>query len=184
MEHVGTVEIQTERLVLRRFRKEDAEALFCNYGSDPLVRRYISFAPCQTREGAEGFIGMHLECYRNDPDFYGWAITLRNEVIGSIGLFRLEHETDSCELGYSIGSRWWGQGIATEAVRAVLRFAFDRIGAHRIFASHHVENTASGRVLLKAGMRQEGILRDGQKNPDGTYSDLILYAVLSTDRLP
>ena len=181
MEHVGTMEIETERLVLRRFRREDAEALYRNYGSDPPVHRYISYAPCQTKEGTEGFIEMHLENYEHDPDFYGWAITLDKEVIGTIGLFHLDPWADSCEVGYSLGSRWWGQGFATEALQAVLRFAFEKVGAHRIFASHHIENTASGKVLEKAGMQYEGTLRDEQKNPDGTYSDLKLYAVLSTD---
>lgn len=182
MNTVGTKEINTKRLKLRQFCNEDIEAVFNNYGSDPKVNKYISFAPCASMEGAQGFIGMHINNYENDPDFYGWAVTLDGEVIGSIGLFNVDKDAESCELGYSIGSRWWGKGFATEAAKAVLNFAFSEICAHRIYASHHIDNAASGKVLEKIGMQYEGILRDGQKNFDGTFSDLKLYEVLSTDK--
>ncbi len=182
MNHKGTIEIRTERLVLRKFTQNDFEDVFQNYGSDPLVNRYISYAPCAEIESAKGFIGMHLDQYEKNPSFYGWALTVDNEVIGSIGLFNVSDETDQAELGYSIGSRWWKKGYATEAAKAVIDFAFDTVGFHRIYASHHFENTASGHVLEKIGMQYEGTLRDGQKNADGTYADLKLYAVLKQDR--
>ncbi len=124
---------------------------------------------------------MHLEQYAENPSFYGWAITLDNVVIGSIGLFNVDEDSEQCELGYSIGSKWWGCGYASEAAKAVIDFGFRQIEAHRIYASHHIENTASGRVLTKIGMKPEGILRDGQKNADGTFSDLKLYARICTD---
>ncbi|MDO4650713.1 MAG: GNAT family N-acetyltransferase, partial [Eubacteriales bacterium] len=86
MNHKGTIEIRTERLVLRKFTQNDFEDVFQNYGSDPLVNRYISYAPCAEIESAKGFIGMHLDQYEKNPSFYGWALTVDNEVIGSIGL--------------------------------------------------------------------------------------------------
>lgn len=182
MNHTGTVNIKTERLLLRRFARGDAAAAYENFGSDPLVGRYISFIPCATMQSAERFIAMHLQKYGSDPDFYGWAIDLNGTVIGSAGLFNIDDGADSCELGYSIGSRWWGKGYATEAATAIVKFAFDQMGAHRVFASHHAGNTASGRVLQKIGMQFEGTMRDGQRNPDGSYSDLKLYAILATQR--
>ncbi len=181
MKAVGTSTINTERLQLRRFRIEDVQAVYENYGSDPKVNTYISFAPCATLEGAQGFIAMHMEQYEKDPSFYGWAITLDDTVIGSIGLFNVDEDSEQCELGYSLGSRWWGAGYGSEAAKAVLKYGFEQVEAHRIYASHHIDNQASGRVLAKIGMKSEGILRDGQKNADGTFSDLVLYARLSTD---
>lgn len=178
---VGTEEIRTERLVLRRFRESDVQSVYDNYGSDPKVSEYISFVPCASLEGAKSFVSMHLEQYRDNPAFYGWAITVDDVVIGSIGLFNVDADVEQCELGYSIGSRWWGHGYATEAAAAVVAYAFDRMKAHRVYASHHIGNLASGRVLTKIGMKEEGILRDGQHNPDGTFSDLKLYAKLCTD---
>ena len=179
----GTVRIDTERLALRRFMETDADDLYENYGSDDNVRRFISFFPCSTREGAREFIDMHIQRYQATRDFYGWAITLDGVVIGSIGLFDIDHESDSCEIGYSLGSRWWGLGYATEAVSAVLDFAFNTLGAHRIQATYHPDNIASKRVLEKVNMRYEGVMRDGQKNPDGSFSDQIVCARLSTDNL-
>lgn len=180
MRSIGTEAITTERLKLRRFQISDIDAVFKNYGSDIKVHRYISFAPCSTLKTTKEFIEMHLKQYDANPDFYGWAITLNEEVIGSIGLFNVE-KSGQCELGYSIGSAWWGHGYATEAAKAILTFAFKKMQAHRVYASHHIDNISSGKVLEKIGMRYEGTMRDGQKNQDGTYSDLKLYAVLETD---
>jgi len=181
MQSLGTCRIETERLALRRFAESDIEDTFRNYGSDPLVNRYISFAPCSTIEGTREFIGGHIIRYMDDPDFYGWAISLDGKVIGSIGLFDIDKESESCEIGYSLGSRWWGKGYATESVNAVLRYAFESIRLHRVQATYHPDNRASARVLDKVGMKYEGTIRDGQRNPDGTFIDLILCARLSTD---
>ncbi|MDO4621690.1 MAG: GNAT family protein [Eubacteriales bacterium] len=181
MNHTGTVEIKTEHLLLRRFAMTDVQSVYLNYGCDPLVNRYISFAPCAEMESAREFIRMHTEQYDRDPSFYGWAVTLNGEVIGSIGLFDIDEGAEQAELGYSIGSKWWGNGYATEASKAVIDHAFSEVGLHRIFASHHIDNTASGRVLEKAGMLYEGTMRDGQKNADGSFSDLKLYAILESD---
>ncbi len=182
MNHIGTKEIKTDRLLLRRFRLDDVDAVYQNYGSDPEVNRFISFAPCKTRESTAAFIQMHVEKYDTDLDFYGWAVTLDGEVIGSVGLFNVDPAAESCEIGASLGSKWWGQGIITEAVSALINFAFDVIGMHRVYASHHKENLASGRVMMKNGMKREGTMREAQKNQDGSFSDLVLYAILSTDR--
>jgi ribosomal-protein-alanine N-acetyltransferase len=102
-------------------------------------------------------------------------------VVGSIGLFDIDHGSDSCEIGYSLGSRWWGKGYATEAVMAVLDFAFGTMCAHRVQATYHPDNIASKKVLEKCGMKYEGIMRDAQKNPDGSFSDLVICARLSID---
>lgn len=182
MRAVGTQVIQTQRLLLRPFERADAGQVFENYGSDEKVNRYIRFAPCASLKAAKAFIAMHLQQYRENDAFYGWAITLDGAVIGSIGLFDVDEDSEQCELGYSIGSRWWKQGYATEAAKAVLDYGFENIQAHRIFASYHVENVASGKVLARIGMKEEGILRDGQKNADGTFSDLCLCAKLCTDK--
>jgi len=103
MRRLGTMDIVTDRLVLRRFRESDTEQTYENYGKDALVNRYISFSPCETLAGTYEFIRRHLWEYDNNLDFYGWAITLDGEVIGSIGLFDIDHESESCELGYSVG---------------------------------------------------------------------------------
>ena len=183
----NALEIRTERLVLRPFRESDAEELYQNYGSDPEVGRYISFTPCETLDSTKEFIKMHLSQDPENPDFYGWAVTLADAddkeavLVGSASLFNVDRVANQCELGFSIGSRWWGMGIATEAENAIVQYALHELGFHRVYASHHVSNIGSGRVLQKIGMQYEGTLRDGQHNKDGSYSDLKLYAILETD---
>ena len=179
MNHLGTQKIQTKRLCLRRFAAGDAPAVYAHYGSDPLVNRYINWAPSRTPAGADTFVKTHLVRYDTDPAFYSWAIVLAGAVIGSIGLSNVNDAAQSAELGDSIGSAWWGKGLASEAASAVLTYAFNEVGFRRIFAAHHVDNAASGRVLQKIGMRREGVMRDGQRNADGSCSDLILYGVLN-----
>lgn len=181
MKSLGTLRIETERLTLRRFYEEDIRMLFENYGSDPLVSRYVSFAPCTTLEGTKLFVHRHMRLYQSNDDFYGWAIVLDGMPIGSIGIYDVDQESESAEIGYSLGSRWWGNGYATEAVQAVIRFGFGEVGLHRLAATCHPDNVASERVLEKCNMRFEGVMRDGQKNRDGTYSDLRLYSILSSD---
>lgn len=182
MRQLGTMDIATDRLVLRRFRLTDAEQAYENFGKDPLVGRYVSFTPFDTLANSHDAVRRHVWEYENNPDFYGWAVTLGGEVIGSIGLFDIDHDSETCELGYSIGSRWWGNGYGTEAAKAVVDFAILRLFAHRVQATHHPDNIASKRVLEKIGMKFEGIMRGAQRNPTGTYSDLWLYARLSDDR--
>lgn len=156
MKSIGTRNIETERLVLRRFAENDISDVYENYGSDPLVNIYIDFAPCSTMEGADEFIKMHVSRYDKDLDFYGWAITLDGVVIGSIGLFDVCQEEESAEIGYSLGSRWWGKGFGSEAAKSVIDFAFDEIALKRVYGSHHPENIGSGKVMMKAGMKYEG----------------------------
>lgn len=189
MEGAGTVRLESNRLVLRRFRLNDAEELFANYGSDPAVSRYVAWAPCQTEESTKDFLKMHVIRYDMDQDFYGWGIELKStasadgksHLIGSCGIFNVDTGSRSGELGISIGSRWWRQGLAAEAVRTVMEFAFRQAGFHRLYASHQEDNTASGRVMRKCGMHFEGVLRDGQRNRDGSYSNLLLYGKLNSD---
>ncbi len=178
---VGTTEIETDRLVLRRFVEGDIKQVYFNFGGDPLVNRYISFSPCSTITGARAFILDHLKIYDINADFYSWAITLEGQIIGYISLFDVDVDSESAELGYSIGSRWWGQGYATEAAEAVLDFAFLTVRMHRVQATYHPDNIASKRVLEKVGMRFEGIQREAQRNSDGTYSDLCMCSVLSSE---
>ncbi len=181
MKSIGTKGIKTKRLLLRRFTLADEADLYNHYGSDLEVQRYINYTPCATIEGTKQFLQMHVEQYETNPDFYGWAIVYEDLLIGSIALFDVKSENDQAEIGYSIGSKWWGMGIVSEAAEAVLRYAFDEIGVHRVIASHHIDNIASGKVMKKIGMKYEGTLRDGQKNADGSFSDLCLYAKLATD---
>jgi [ribosomal protein S5]-alanine N-acetyltransferase len=83
-------------------------------------------------------------------------------------------------MGFWIGSDWWGQGYATEAARSVLRFAFEGLGLNRVYAHHMVRNPASGRVMKKIGMKQEGVLRQRVRKW-GVFEDVVILAILRAD---
>ena len=81
------------------------------------------------------------------------------------------------ELGYCIGKRWWGRGLMTEAVRAVVGYLFAEVGVRRVCAQHDTENPASGAVMRKAGMTKDGVLRQGGRNNRGIV-DTAVYSIL------
>lgn len=110
-----------------------------------------------------------------------WSIRLLDHgvFVGVIDI-RLEPWSDSGEMGYWIGTPFWGRGYATEAVRAIVDFAFSNMGLNRVHAEHFPRNVASGRVLEKAGMVREGTLRQAARK--GTlYEDVTMWAILRED---
>ena len=117
------------------------------------------------------------------PDFYQWAIVPKdiNEPIGSISVVSTNEKTQMAEIGYCIGRSWWNQGITSEALRAVIDFMFDQVGANRIQAKHDVNNPHSGLVMKKCGMKYEGTLRSAAVNNQGVC-DVSIYALLKSDR--
>ncbi len=110
-----------------------------------------------------------------------FAVVLQStsELIGAIGL-HVDPEHQSAEMGFWIGLNWWGQGYATEATRAVVRYGFEALGLNRIYAHHMTKNPASGRVLEKAGLRPEGLFRQAIRKWD-KFEDVVVYAILRED---
>ena len=113
-----------------------------------------------------------------------FAITLRTNgtLIGGVGL-RRERDHNRAELGFWLGVPYWGNGYATEAARAVLRYGFESLGLHRIQASHFSNNPASGAVLRKIGMQHEASLREHILKWE-QYLDLEVCAVLKAEYKP
>lgn len=176
MNHVGTIEIKTEKLVLRPFKLEDAEAFWTNYGSDIRVHEYYSFVADTTKEATESFIKDCVAKYEN-PAYYMWAVELNGDIIGAVW-YDMDEANDSAELFYGFGSQWWWNGYATEACKATKAMLCEN-GLHRIMAVHHLNHVSHGSVLLKLGMEPEGILKGARKHADGTYHDLKTYAVVA-----
>ena len=182
MNHLGTVTLTTPRLVLRRFTVDDAEAAFANYASDEKTTRFMHWAPYTQVEPLREFLVQWASQY-DDVRYYHWAIVFEDEVIGAINLHGIADNSSRAELGYNLGSRWWNQGLATEAVGAVLDFAFGQMGAERIVALHDCNNPASGRVMAKNGMKQEGLLRKHLTRREGGLYDCAYYGILRDEWL-
>ena len=181
MDHKGTVRLQTQRLILRRFAPEDAAAMYANWASDPEVTRYLTWPPHSSAELTGKLLALWIPQY-DEPDHYNWAMELREtgELIGNISVVRVIEPIAEAEMGWCMGQRWWGKGYMPEAARAVFRFLFDEVGFNRITAAHDVENPKSGRVMQKVGMRFEGIRRQGGRNNRGIIDDAV-YAILRSD---
>ncbi len=174
--HRGTVVLKTPRLLLRPLCLEDAGDMFRNWTSDPEVARYVSWEAHKSEEDSRAFLENVVAGYAR-PDGYNWGIVFEGTLIGSIGVARMSEADLNCEMGYCLGRRWWGRGIATEALRALIDFLFGQVGFHRVAAVHDPENPASGRVMQKSGMTREGTLRQNRLLKE-RFVDTVVYSIL------
>lgn len=183
LNHKGTNIIETERLILRPFRSEDAPVMFRNWAGDRDVPRYLTWNVHRSVADSECVVNMWVAQY-NDIKTYNWVIVLKElgEPIGSIGVCRLYENIDGAEIGYCIGKPWWSKGIMTEAFSAIIPYLFE-VGFNRIDAAHAVKNPASGRVLQKCGLKYEGTFRQFFRSTAGELLDLSFYSILREDFL-
>lgn len=183
MKHLGTKCIETPRLILRRFTVADAQAMFVNWASDPEVTRFLSWPAHTSPEVSRRVLADWTAHYCEDT-YYQWAIVLKafgDVPIGSIAVVSRDDVTQKAHIGYSLGRRWWNQGIMSEALRAVMDYLFDEVGVRRIDARHDPNNPASGAVMRKCGMRYEGTQRRADWNNQGVC-DVSWYGILAEDR--
>ena len=174
--------LTTDRLVLRPFTHADAAAVFAHLNDREVAVTTASIPYPYPQGAAETWIGTHA-ARAAAGEAVVLAVTLRGsgELVGSIEI-RLVPGHRRAELGYWVGRAHWGQGYATEAADALLRWGFATLGLHRVHAAHLTRNPASGAVLRKVGMRHEGRLRKHFLKW-GVLEDLDLYGVLE-DELP
>ena len=183
MEHKGTVRIDTERLILRRFTPEDAQAMYENWASQDNVTKYLTWPTHGSVEISAWVVNDWVGHY-DDPTYYQWAIELKEiaQPIGSIAVVKRDDDVGMLEIGYCIGEHWWGKGIVTEAFSALIPFLFEQVGANRIQARHDAKNPASGRVMQKCGLTYEGTLRQADINNTGIV-DACMYSILKSEYL-
>lgn len=181
LDHNGTILIETQRVILRRFTMDDANDMFNNWFGDSEVCKYMAWPHRKNIEQAKFIIENLLNAYE-EPSFYQWAIILKenNKNIGTTGLSIVDEGYLCGGISYCIGKKYWGKGIATEVVQAVLEFAFNTVGFNRIEAYHAVDNIASGRVMKNVGMTFEGFARQKYKSNRG-FEDSNVYAILKED---
>lgn len=182
MKEIGTKELETNRLILRKFVIDDAQDMYNNWASDVEVTKFLTWPPHSSVEETKILLENWISEYTNKK-YFNWAIEYKDlgKVIGSISVVKLNEITDSADIGYCMSRAFWGQGIMPEALGAVINYLFDEVHLNRIAASHDVENPKSGRVMDKAGMRLEGVLRQSGKNNQG-ICDEVWHAIIKTDR--
>lgn len=172
--------IRTKRLVLRLFEKSDATTVtkLCNNYNIYKNTLYLPYP--YSIEDALSWIEHHLDNFIIDRS-YEFAITDKEsgQLYGAIALSN-NHKFKHGEIAYWVGEEYWGNGYATEAAQAILHFAFDEKQYHRVFARFFRSNPASGRVMEKIGMKQEGILIDHVKK-ENRYEDLVCYGIINSE---
>lgn len=182
LNHKGTQIIETDRLILRPFTLDDAEAMFRNWAGDDEVTKYLTW-PTHTGVEVSRMVLSDWTSHYAEPDFYNWAIVLKEngpEPIGSIAAVHIKEKTRCATMGYCMGRTHWGKGIMPEALSALIDFFFGEVGINRVEAEHEVNNPKSGRVMEKAGMRYEGTKRQGGRSNQGIV-DICMWAILRQD---
>ncbi len=175
----GTQKIETNRLILRRARVEDAQAMYDNWASDPEVTKFMTWTPHASVEVTRSLLQSWVEDYRKS-DWYQWMIVPKDsgdKPIGSIAVVGKDDRVGRFHVGYCIGRAWWHQGIMSEALQGVIDFLFDKVGANRVEARHDVNTPHSGGVMRKCGMQYEGTLRQSDWNNQG-ICDAAYYGIL------
>jgi [ribosomal protein S5]-alanine N-acetyltransferase len=179
---MGTPKIKTQRLVLRQLVMNDAQNVFDNWLSDERVSdNRVSPAHKQVSETKERLARIIAEYESKEHCYWGIELKADGELIGEIDLYDFDKTTDNCEVSYSIGYKWWNHGYGSEALKAVVDFGFHYMNIHKIAAAHNTDNPASGRIMVKAGMVQEGIVRHMIRNAKNQYKDCTIYGILQED---
>jgi RimJ/RimL family protein N-acetyltransferase len=178
---IESVTIETARLVLRPFRREDAKRVQALAG-DPAVADTTLTIPHPYEDGvAEAWIaGQPAERAQGTGLTLAVCLKPGGVVVGavSLGSFRAEHRR--AELGYWVGREYWNNGYCTEAARALVEHGFRALGLNRVHACHFERNPASGRVMAKVGMRREGVLRRHVR-ARGRFEDVVCYGALAAE---
>jgi len=156
--------IETERLILRKPCMEDAPAIFTAYAQDPEVTRYMTWRSHRNIEETYRIVAVMLGLWENGKA-YSCAITLKGSDT-VIGMIAAHPDGFKVEIGYVLARPHWGRGYMTEAARAIVSALLAQPNVYRVFAVCDLQNPASARVMEKAGMQREGLLRKYSIHPN------------------
>ena len=170
-------ELMSDRLLLRRITNEDVAEIFA-LRSSPELMRYIPRPLITTVEEAGPYI-TRADNMIAAGEGIEWAITIKGNrrLIGKAGLYRIQPANHRSELGYMLLPEYQGKGIATEAVKLMLDFGFDRLNLHSMEAVIDPGNIASERVLQKCGFVKEAHIKENELF-NGVYLDTVIYSLL------
>ena len=183
MDRLGTKELESAALLLRRFTLEDAPAMTANWAGDKDVTRFLTWQPHQSVKDSEDILRAWISRYEEEDHYYNWAIVFKEngpEPIGSISVVQQNETVKMMDIGYCIGQKWWRRGITSAALKMVIDYLFETGRVNRIQARHDPRNSHSGQVMQKCGMRYEGTLRQADWNNLGVC-DIAVYAILAAD---
>lgn len=167
-------------VLLRQLAEADVGRLFELF-SDPEVMRYWSRGPFTSEAEARALLAEIDRGWRQDA-FYQWGVAIAGSpaVIGTATLFRIDRDHRRAEIGFAIGSAWWGRGFGTATVTRLVEYAFGPLGVCRLEADVDPRNVASLRVLERLGFKREGLLRERYRVA-GEVQDSVILGLLRSE---
>ncbi len=172
------MKIEGKKVILRPWRESDATQL-AELVQDRQIPRFTRVPSPYKLKDAKQFIRERKEKWKKKSDF-GFAIISKKEkqLLGSIGICRVDMRDKKTEMGYWIGNPFRRKGYASEAIALMFDFAFKKLGLNRIVIKCDTKNKASRKVIEKAGAKFEGIEREGGVSGIGKKMDLCVYSIL------
>ena len=170
--------LETERLLLRTFKAEDAEEVFKCWESDPEVAKYMFWSSHNDINKTKEWIKSEIRKIEKD-DWYRWCIVEKStgRIIGTC-LIYYEDEVKNYEVAYNLGHKYWGSGYTTEAMKEAIEFAKNKLHIKKFIGRHAKENTASENVMIKLGFKYVKDIsyecNDGSVALEGKMYSLIL----------
>lgn len=183
MNRTTTTIFQTPRLILRELEEAD-HANILKFANDESIKRHLDFGSIATDAGARAYIESALgSCQRTPRNSYKLAMSVapNTDLVGSCWLDIEDLCSRNATIGYFVSKEYWGSGYGTEMIHGLVEFAFNTLKLHRLYANCDANNAASRRLLEKAGMQQEGLLREHCLRSSG-WTDVCMYGMLRSDR--
>lgn len=179
MKHLGTKNLKSAGLILRRFKTTDAKDMFSNWASDAEATRYLTWLAHKTVDETQLVISSWIKEY-DKPTFYHWTICLKdgNVPIGSISVVNIGEKDKVAEISYCIGNRWCIKDYPEEALHRVIAFLFKEVGIRKVYVKQDVLNTRYTESIEKCGLKLTDILPSQGKQADGTTYDLAIYEII------
>ncbi len=173
-------QLKTDRLLLRAFKLSDAKEVQRMAGSKKVFDTTATIPHPYPDGAAEEWIAKHAEWFEKNLSA-NWAITLdvNENLIGCMSLM-ISQAHQRAEIAYWLGEEFWGKGYCTEAAAAAIDYGFKERNLNKVTSHHMAENAASGKVMIKNGMKQEGILRQHFFKNDRLH-DMVFYGILKSE---
>jgi RimJ/RimL family protein N-acetyltransferase len=169
--------IETQRLILRPLCEADIPEVVRLLTHPAIAKTTLNIPYPYDEEKARNWLSFQRQRWESGAE-HTFAIVHKEDaqLLGAISI-RPNTRHEKAEIGYWIGKPYWGLGYATEAARAIIRYAFETLGMNRVYALHFSENPASGQVMQKAGMQFEGVLRSDVRKGE-SFRDHVIYSIL------
>jgi RimJ/RimL family protein N-acetyltransferase len=169
---------RTSRLLAKPAAVADAQVVFEDYACDPAVAKYMTWTPHRCVDETKEFLN-RCERVWGEGSAFPWSLWHKQDG-AFVGLIEIRVGTSAVDVGYALGQAWWHQGLMTEALTAVIHWAFAQATIYRVWAICDVENLASARLLERVGMEREGVLRRWLVHPNvgGAPRDCLCYSIV------